>query len=162
MSKKIDSIFNKITLVMTVVAALSLIFCISLNFYEIVNRYFFGKSLYWIQDVTLLLMMWFIFPGITRVTYDKQDILIDILTVHLPPRVRYALEAFINALVSAFSFLMVYESYRYILLNWNKNMSISNIPTRYYIVTILFSFFLVALLYAFKTTESARKIRKEN
>ena len=147
---------------MTVVAALSLIFCISLNFYEIVNRYFFGKSLYWIQDVTLLLMMWFIFPGITRVTYDKQDILIDILTVHLPRRIRYALETFVNALVSAFSFLMVYESYRYILLNWNKNMSISNIPTRYYIVTILFSFFLVALLYAFKATESARKIGKEN
>lgn len=161
MSKKIDSIFNKITLVMTVIAALSLILCIALNFYEIVNRYFFSKSLYWIQDVTLLLMMWFIFPGITRVTYDKQDILIDILTIHLPHCIRFMLESFINAIVFAFSVLMVYESYRYILLNWNKNMSISNIPTRYYSITILFSFFLVALLYLFKAIESARKIRKE-
>ena len=153
---------DKLTLAMAVVAMAALVVCIAINFYEIVNRYVRGKSLYWIQDFTLLMMMWFIFPGITRVSFDNQDIIIDICVRRLPKTIAAVVRTLMNALVCAFSVLVAWEGVRFMQLNWNKNMNISGMPTRYYIVTIIFSFVIVAVLYLLKTIEGVRGIEGGN
>lgn len=147
MLAKIDKLLDKLTLAMAVLAMAALICCIGVNFFEIVNRYIAGKSIYWIQDFTLITMMWFIFPGVARVSYDKQDILIDMFINHLPAFAKKKLEAVVCLVVCLFSCLVSYESGRLMMLNWTKNMTISGIPTRYSIVTMIFSFAIVAVIY---------------
>lgn len=151
MLAKIDKILDKFTLAMAVLAMIALICCIGVNFYEIVNRYLFGKSIYWIQDFTLIMMMWFIFPGVTRVSFCKQDIFIDILVNRLPVSLQKKLEAGVCFVVFLFSCLMSYEAVRLMILNWTKNMTISGVPTRYSIITMVFSFAVVAFIYLIRT-----------
>lgn len=147
MPTKIDKLLNRVTLAMAVLAMSALVCCIFVNFYEIANRNIAGKSMYWIQDFTLIMMMWFIFPGITRVSFDKQDIIIDIFVSHFPAAVQKKLEGVICLVVFLFSALVSYESFRLMMLNWSKNMTISGIPTRYSIITMVFSFAIVAVIY---------------
>lgn len=147
MLAKLDKILDKLTLAMAVLAMIALVCCIGVNFYEIVNRYIAGKSIYWIQDFTLIMMMWFIFPGVTRVSFDKQDIFIDMFVNHLPAKAQKLLEAVVCLVVALFCCLMSYEAIRLMQLNWTKNMTISGIPTRYSIVTMVFSFIIVAVIY---------------
>ena len=155
--KKIENILDKVTLAMAVLAMAAIIACIGLNFWEIVNRYFRGKSIFWIQDYTLLMMMWFIFPGITRVSFDKKDIIIDMLVAHLPKRAEAAVRTLTNALVAVLAALVSYESVRLMMLNWTKKMNVSRIPTRFYIVTMIFSFAIVAVIYLVRTIESLQE-----
>ena len=58
-----DKIMKKISEAMLGVSVISLSIAIVLNAVEIFRRFLYDGSFYWIQDVTLLCMMWFIFPG---------------------------------------------------------------------------------------------------
>lgn len=158
---KIEKFLDRLTLAMAVLAMAAIIACIGLNFWEIANRYLRGKSIFWIQDYTLLMMMWFIFPGITRVSFDKKDIIIDILTSRIPEKAAAFFRTVTCAAVTVFSALVSYESVRLMQLNWTKKMNVSHIPTRYYIVTMIFSFAIVSVIYLVRTIEAAQELKKK-
>ena len=75
----------------------------------------------------------------------------------LPKRAEAAVRTLTNALVAGLAALVSYESVRLMLLNWTKKMNVSRIPTRFYIVTMIFSFAIVAVIYLVRTIESLQE-----
>lgn len=156
----VDKILKRVTDLFALISIFSLIVVILVNFYEIINRYFFSKSLFWIQDFTQLCMMWFIFLGVTKMTYENQDILIDIFVSKMPRTIRRIIKTIVNVIIALFSALMSYEAYRFMLSNWTKDMMTSGIPTRYYIVTMIICFTVLCLMYFNKAYRELKKFNK--
>ena len=68
-----------------------------------------------------------------------------------------AVRTLTNALVAVLAALVSYEYVRLMMLNWTKKMNVSRIPTRFYIVTMIFSFAIVAVIYLVRTIESLQE-----
>ena len=83
-----DKIMKKISEAMLGVSVISLSIAIVLNAVEIFRRFLYDGSFYWIQDVTLLCMMWFIFPGMIIISYKGNDVFVDIFLHKFPKKMQ--------------------------------------------------------------------------
>lgn len=96
----------KAQLALSVTALLAMV---SLNAVEIARRYFFSLSIVWVQEVTVLLLLWFTFMGFSYVTYAKMDIYITLFVNKLSPPVAKSVVTFVTLVILLF--LCVYTYY---------------------------------------------------
>jgi TRAP-type C4-dicarboxylate transport system permease small subunit len=157
----LSKVCKKIADAMLAVSIACLICAIAINAVEIAGRFAADHSLYWIQDVTQLFMMWFIFPGMVKVFYDKQDIVVDIFVGMMPKAVRRMMSVVASALVTLFCAVLSYQSYLYMMLNYKKKMFTSQIPTKYYLVARVVCIGIIALMSLLRTVELIRGKQKE-
>ncbi|MCE9664725.1 TRAP transporter small permease [Halomonas sp. M5N1S17] len=78
----------------TLVAATAAVFC------EILSRFFFGKSLVWVVELSGYALLYMTFLGAPYLLEKNRHVAIDIVTEHLPPRLQRPL-AFLVALFGA-------------------------------------------------------------
>lgn len=97
-----------------VISILSLILLVSINIVEIFRRVAFGKSFIWIQEITILLLLWFTFMGFGKMTYDKKDIYIDFFVRKMPLKIRQFVK--ISVVVVALLFAAIYAYYAFLLV----------------------------------------------
>ncbi len=151
--------------ILTAVSVFTLFCAIALNAYEIFVRYLFGKSIYWIQDGTQLLMMWFIFPGIVAVAYSKNDLIVDIFINRTKPKLRRILEIVINIILCVFCAFLTYQSYLLFVSRIGKKTSIAGIPMICYTGAILLaaiSLFIVYALFLYDWIRNPEKMFTED
>jgi len=74
--EKIADLLNKIITNITVIAVAIMSIIV---FVQVVLRYIFGTGLGWVEEVSILLMMWIAFVGGSLLFYDKSNISITIL-----------------------------------------------------------------------------------
>ena len=134
---------------MSFIAMASIILLVALNGYEIFTRFLLQKSNYWIQDVTTLLMVWFVFPGMVKIVWEKNDILIDLLTKALPPEGRKALSIFVHVAVILFTGAMSYATGRYLHIVWNAKSITAHIPMPLFTSMILLGFLMFMCIYIY-------------
>ena len=79
-----DKVMRKLADFMLIVSVISLSVAILLNAVEIFRRFAFDGSFYWVQDATLLCMMWFIFPGVVAISYKGAVLFVDIFLKQFP------------------------------------------------------------------------------
>ncbi len=127
------------------IAALGLI--VLINLYEILMRTVFNKSLLWIQDVSVLFMVWMIFCGFTAIVYRKKDITIDLLVNLLPGGVNKILRLFTHVLMLAFLAVFTWVGYFYLVRQTGVGTLTAEIPRVLYIFPVILNSFSVMLVY---------------
>ena len=152
-----DRILKRASDVTMWIAILSLCATIIVNALEIFQRFLLGKSMYWIQDVTLLFMMWFIFPGMVRVSYKGADVFVDFFVGKMPEHVRYILGGINELLSFLICSVLFYYSVNLAVLRKGKAMMTSEIPYFYYTLAMIVCFALIAIVYLNKFINRCRK-----
>lgn len=66
---------------------------ITINFSNVVGRYFFDTSLGWTEEVLSYLLIWSVFVGSVLVTLDNQHLRVNAIEAYLPLWGRHLLEA---------------------------------------------------------------------
>ncbi len=127
------------------IAALGLI--VLINLYEILMRTIFNKSLLWIQDVSVLFMVWMIFCGFTAIVYQKKDITIDLLVNLLPGPVTRILRLFTHVLMLVFLAFFTWTGYFYLIKQIGVGTLTAEIPRVLYIFPVILNSFSVLLVY---------------
>ena len=142
--KRFLKILSRICLCISMAA---LFLLVALNAYEIAGRYLLSRSNYWIQDVSLLLMMWFLFTGVVVIVHDHQDIWVDMLVNILPPVGKKICSIFVTLISFVFSVMLAYCSYSLMLTRWGRASITAQIPTTWFTMAILFSSLALALIF---------------
>lgn len=152
-----DRILKRASEVMMWVAIFALCATIIVNALEIFQRFFLGKSMYWIQDVTLLFMMWFIFPGMVRVSYKGADVFVDFFIGKMPEKTQRFLGAINELLSFLICLILCWFSISLAVLRKGKAMMTSEIPYFYYTLAMIVCFGLIAAVYLNKFIGRFRK-----
>lgn len=69
-------------------AAICLIASVTINFANIIGRYFFSISIPWAEEIMLFLMVGCVFTGCCAVAWEGRQIRMDVLVNSLPPKLR--------------------------------------------------------------------------
>lgn len=140
------------------IAMASLVVVIGINFIEILGRYLMSTSLVWIQDVSLLMMVWMIFPGSSVIAYEKRDVVITLLTDALPDRINRHLERFKNGVVFVFFLALGYFSLTLFFKQQGQTTVTASIPLQWYTLSLLINSFYVSLVYLSEFIDDLRGI----
>jgi TRAP-type C4-dicarboxylate transport system permease small subunit len=135
--------------IMGYLAMLMVVVLILVNGYEIFFRFLFKKSNYWIQDITTLLMVWFVFPGMVKVIWEKKDIVIDLIFKGLPIRLRKFLHILVHIIIIVFTTLMSVASYRYLVITRESTSITAHIPMWLFTGMTLMGFVLILIMYLY-------------
>jgi len=106
--KKFIAGMNKVLDVITVALMLSMVGVVS---YQVFMRQFFNRPPIWGEEVSITLMIWFVFLGIVLGLEEDLHIGITMLVSKLPPKLRYGLEVFVHGLILVLAVLFVYYGY---------------------------------------------------
>lgn len=147
MNSKFENTVHKISDFQMAVAMTSLGVIVPINLYEIIMRTFFNKSLIWIQEISVLLMVWMIFCGFTKIVYEKKDIKIDLITGRLNSRIRTLLEIFTHIVMLVFLLIFSYYGYFYMMKQIGMGTLTSDIPRVLYIFPVVLNSISVTLIY---------------
>lgn len=143
----ISKLIKHVADIMMAIAVIALILAVAVNAYEIVGRMVFAKSLLWIQDFTLLCMMWFIFPGMVKISHKGTDVVVDYFFGKFPPKAKNIIVVFNDIVVAVTCAILFVFSVNLAILRQGKAMSASEIPLIYYTLAMNVSFFLMAVMY---------------
>lgn len=80
---------------------------IVLNAYEIMQRNLMGKSFYWLQEYSTLMLLWFTMLGMSKIAYEHEDIYVSIFVDKLPPALKKIVQGAIYVLIVAFLIVML-------------------------------------------------------
>lgn len=146
-NSKYENLVSRISDFQMAVAMLSLGIIVPINLYEIIARTFFNKSLIWIQETSVLLMVWMIFCGFTKIVYEKKDIKIDLITGRLNNKIRTVLEILTHIVMLAFLLVFSYYGYFYMMKQIGIGTLTSDIPRVLYIFPVVLNSISVTLIY---------------
>lgn len=142
-----DKVMRKLADLMLIVSVISLSVAILLNAVEIFRRFAFDGSFYWIQDATLLCMMWFIFPGMVTISYKGTDVFVDIFLHQFPVGMQKTVNIINDILITGLCLVLFRYSVSLMLLRMGKSMLASEIPYFWYTLAMVVVFLLLALIY---------------
>jgi len=92
-----DTVLRGVRVLVTtlrVLAGILLVASVSLNFVNVIARYFFNASIFWAEEVMLFLMVGCVFFGNGVVAWSGRQIRMDVIVGMMPPKVRDALNLF--------------------------------------------------------------------
>jgi len=75
------------------VAAVCLISSVTINFANIIGRYFFSISIPWAEEIMLFLMVGCVFTGCCAVAWEGRQIRMDVVVNMMPPKLRELVNA---------------------------------------------------------------------
>jgi TRAP-type C4-dicarboxylate transport system permease small subunit len=147
MNSNFDKMVSKISDFQMALAMTALGIIVPINLYEIIARTFFNKSLIWIQEISVLLMVWMIFCGFTKIVYEKKDIKIDLITGRLNNKIRTVLEVLTHVVMLVFLLVFSYYGYFYMMKQIGMGTLTSDIPRVLYIFPVVLNSISVTLIY---------------
>lgn len=111
-------------------AGVLLVLSVSLNFANVIARYFFNASIYWAEEVMLFLMVGCVFLGNGVVAWSGRQIRMDVIVGMMPPRVREALHLISELVFIATAITIVVFSWPVIrdLFNFDQRSQSAEIP----------------------------------
>lgn len=93
--------------VLRVLAGFLLLASVTLNFANVVGRYFFSASIHWAEEVMLFLMVGCVFLGNGVVAWSGRQIRMDVIVGMMPRKAREAADLFSELLLVATALLIV-------------------------------------------------------
>ena len=78
--------------ILRVLSGILLVGSVSLNFENVIGRYFFNTSIYWAEEVMLFLMVGCVFLGNGVVAWSGRQIRMDVIIGMMPAKAREALD----------------------------------------------------------------------
>lgn len=72
---------------------------IAIIFVNVVSRYFFGKAIFWAEEVLVFMSMWGVFLGMVAITFNGEHLNMDLFSSRLRGRWKTALNALVAAVL---------------------------------------------------------------
>jgi TRAP-type C4-dicarboxylate transport system permease small subunit len=121
---------NALMAVIRVVSGLLLIASVTINFVNIIGRYFFAVSLQWAEEMMLFLMVGCVFLGTGLVGWAGRQIRMDVIVSLLPAPARRAFELLSELVTIAVSLLLAVFAWPVIhmLAAFDQRSQAANIP----------------------------------
>jgi TRAP-type C4-dicarboxylate transport system permease small subunit len=94
--------------VLRIIAGVLLLLSVTLNFVNVVARYFFNASFHWAEESMLFLMVGCVFLGNGVVAWTGRQIRMDVIVGMMPPRIRDALNLAAELVFIATALIIVY------------------------------------------------------
>jgi len=107
--KRIISGMGKTLDVITIVLMLSMV---GVVFYQVIMRQLFERPPIWGEEISVTLMIWFVFLGIVLGLEENLHIGIGMFVSKLPPKARFVIEVFVSFLILVLSILLLVYGYR--------------------------------------------------
>lgn len=79
-------------------------------FYEVVCRYGFGSPTIWVMDISIYSIIWSVFLGTAHTMRRNGHVMVDVLTMKLPPTWRRTIEMIIHLLILALAVFLTAAS----------------------------------------------------
>ncbi|OXM84890.1 TRAP transporter small permease [Paenibacillus rigui] len=117
----IDSFFESFSML----ALLAMILIVTL---QVMTRKLFNFVLFWSEEVTLLLLVWFSFLGIAIGFREKLHLAIDSFTSKLPDKVNWLLDRVIYASTFAFGVYLVVSGTEFTELMNESTLAATKLP----------------------------------
>jgi C4-dicarboxylate transporter, DctQ subunit len=92
MTDKLSAGAQKFVAVLRVIAGVLLVASVTLNFVNVVARYFFNASIFWAEEAMLFLMVGCVFLGNGVVAWSGRQLRMDVIVGMMPAPVRKILE----------------------------------------------------------------------
>ena len=92
MTDKLLAGAQKFVAVLRVIAGVLLVASVTLNFVNVVERYFFNASIFWAEEAMLFLMVGCVFLGNGVVAWSGRQLRMDVIVGMMPAPVRKILE----------------------------------------------------------------------
>jgi TRAP-type C4-dicarboxylate transport system permease small subunit len=116
--------------VLRVLAGVLLVASVSLNFVNVIARYFFNASIYWAEEAMLFLMVGCVFLGNGVVAWSGRQIRMDVIVTMMPEKVREALNLASELVFIATATLIVVFAWPVIrdLYNFDQRSQSAEVP----------------------------------
>ena len=116
--------------VLRVLAGVLLIASVSLNFANVVARYFFNASFFWAEEVMLFFMVGCVFLGNGVVAWSGRQIRMDVIVGMMPEKIRDALNLFSELVFIAAALTIVFFASPVIrdLYNFDQRSQSAEVP----------------------------------
>lgn len=95
---------------------------------QVLTRKLFNFVLFWSEEVTLLLLVWFSFLGIAYGFREHLHLAIDTFTSKFPPRVNWALDRIIYASTFAFGVYLILSGTEFTILMNESTLAATKLP----------------------------------
>lgn len=102
--KIVIDILDRIIITFSIIVMLLLIL---LNFFDLLQRFIFGKSFSWMMDLTLLAGAWVFCLCFSVVVKRKEDIAVEFLVNRFHPMIKKTLKIFVSFAMILFSIIVV-------------------------------------------------------
>lgn len=110
---------------------------IVLNACEILQRNLFGKSFYWLQEYSTLMLLWFAMLGMSKIVYDHEDIYVDLFVSKFPAKLKKVVQSVILVIIILFLIVAVRETWGLFLSQKGTRTIIAQYPLQLRSVAIL-------------------------
>src|SRR5262245_62138847 len=94
MTEKLLGGVRALVAALRVIAGVLLIASVTLNFVNVVARYFFHASIHWAEEIMLYMMVGCVFLGNGVVAWSGRQLRMDVIVGMMPPRIRDAFHLF--------------------------------------------------------------------
>ncbi len=121
---------HRINTFLRVVAGGLLVASITLNFANVIGRYFFNASIFWAEEIMLYLMVGCVFLGNGPVAWSGRQIRMDVIVAMMPARVRDALHVLADLVLILTALAIIVFSFPVIrdLFNFDQRSQSAEMP----------------------------------
>jgi C4-dicarboxylate transporter DctQ subunit len=116
--------------ILRVLAGVLLVASVTLNFANVIGRYFFSHSIFWAEEVMLFLMVGCVFLGNGVVAWSGRQIRMDVIVGMMPTKLRQALSVLSELVFILVAMTIVTFSFPVIrdLYNFDQRSQSAEIP----------------------------------
>lgn len=83
---------------------------------NVVSRYFFGKAIFWAEEVLVFMTMWGVFLGLAAITYRGEHLNMDLFSSRLSGRWKLALDVVVAVAMVACCLFVAAQSWKTVSL----------------------------------------------
>ena len=145
--KKIIVGMSKVIDVITILLMLSMV---GVVFYQVIMRQIFERPPIWGEEVSVTLMIWFVFLGIVLGLEEDLHIGITMFVSKLPQKVQFFIEILVNLLIMGLSLLLIVYGYNLTnrMLGFGTRLAATGMPaaTHYAVIPIAGALMVVVLI----------------
>ena len=150
--KKFITLMNKTLDVIIVILMLAMV---AVVFYQVIMRQIFENPPMWGEQISVLLMIWFVFLGIVLGLEENLHIGITMLVSKLPKKAIYFVEIFVNLLIMVLSVLLIRfgSTHFAFLFSTGAVMPVTGLPNAIYYLPVPLTGVLMVLVLLGKIAE---------
>jgi len=134
--------------ILRVLAGALLVASVTLNFINVIARYFFNASIFWAEEAMLFLMVGCVFLGNGVVAWSGQQIRMDVIVDMMPEKIREVLNLFSELVFIVTALMIVVFAWPVIreLYNFDQRSQSAEVPLFIPQALIPIGFSIMALL----------------
>src|SRR5699024_9931287 len=134
-----------------------------LVFTQAILRYFFSYSIYWSEEISLFMIVWFIFVGCSVTAKEGSHISMDILENILPDKGKNVINIIINIISIGFCTIIIYAGIGMVknAINLNSIATSIDMPLWIAYASVPVGMTLMLIQYIFKLIDSINFLKEK-